>query len=97
MNLVKKYVREALNEELTKTDKRAIVKIVGKELDKRLKKEIKDILDEELLDFQQAYDHLCHVLDWGYNHERPHSSLGYLTPSEFEVNYLSKPKLYLTS
>ena len=48
MNLVKKYVREALNEELTKTDKRAIVKIVGKELDKRLKKEIKDILEDEL-------------------------------------------------
>tara|TARA_Y100000310_G_scaffold335440_1_gene417535 strand:- start:723 stop:992 length:270 start_codon:yes stop_codon:yes gene_type:complete len=48
MNLVKHYVREALNEELTKTDKSDIVKIVGKELDKRLKKEIKDILDDEL-------------------------------------------------
>lgn len=60
---------------------------------------IKDeyILDEEYLDFPQAYQHLSYVLDVAYNYERPHSSLGYLTPSEFEVNYLSKPKLYLTS
>ena len=68
MNLVKKYVREALNEELTKTDKRAIVKIVGKELDKRLKKEIKDILDEEL---QKAA-----AIHPGQNHERAENHPG---------------------
>ena len=48
---------------------------------------IKDeyILDEEFLDFQQAYEYLHHVLDWVYNHET--SSLGYLTPVEFEAQY----------
>jgi transposase InsO family protein len=50
---------------------------------------IKDeyVLDEEFTDFQQAYEHLCYVLDEAYNHERPHSSLGYLTPAEFEASY----------
>ena len=53
---------------------------------------IKDeyILDEEYIDFHQAYDHLCHVLDWEYNHDRPHSSLGYLTPAEFETQYCQR-------
>ena len=57
---------------------------------------IKDeyILDEEFTDFQQAYEHLRHVLDWAYNHERPHSSLGYLTPAEFErnISHISAPR-----
>ena len=50
---------------------------------------IKDeyILDKEFTDFQHAYQHLCYVLDWAYNHQRPHSSLSYLTPAEFEAQY----------
>ena len=50
---------------------------------------IKDeyILDEEFLDFQQAYERLRYVLDEMYNYQRPHSSLGYVTPAEFEAQY----------
>ena len=50
---------------------------------------IKDeyIFDEEYIDFQDAYEHLSHVLNAVYNYERPHSSLGYLTPAEFEAQY----------
>ena len=40
---------------------------------------------EEYTDFQQAYSSLSHFLDVVYNYERPHSSLGYLTPAEFEA------------
>ena len=40
---------------------------------------------EEYTDFQQAYKSLAHFLDVVYNYERPHSSLGYLTPTEFEA------------
>ena len=42
---------------------------------------------EEYTDFQQAYSSLSHFLDVVYNHERPHSSLGYLTPAEFEAQF----------
>lgn len=51
---------------------------------------IKDeyILDEEFVDFQQAYEHLADVLDRVYNQQRSHSSLGYLTPAEFEAQYV---------
>ncbi len=50
---------------------------------------IKDeyILDEEYLDFQQAYRHLRQILSVVYNHQRPHSSLGNLTPAAFEARY----------
>jgi transposase InsO family protein len=42
---------------------------------------------EEYTDFQQAYKSLSHFLDIVYNYERPHSSLNYLTPAEFEAQY----------
>ncbi len=42
---------------------------------------------EEYTAFQQAYESLSHFLDIVYNYERPHSSLGYLTPAEFESQY----------
>ena len=45
---------------------------------------------EEYTDFQQAYQSLSHFLDVIYNYERPHSSLGYLTPAEFEAQYESQ-------
>ena len=56
----------------------------------RIKEEY--ILDEEYLDFPQAYQHLSYVLDVAYNYERPHSSLGYLTPAEFEAQYQTQEK-----
>ena len=42
---------------------------------------------EEFTDFQHAYNSLSHFLDVVYNGERSHSSLGYLTPVEFEAQY----------
>ena len=50
---------------------------------------IKDELvwTEEFTDFEHAYFALSHFLDVVYNHERSHSSLGYLTPAEFEAQY----------
>ena len=50
---------------------------------------IKDELvwTEEFTDFQHAYNSLSHFLDVEYNYERSHSSLGYLTPVEFEAQY----------
>ena len=29
------------------------------------------------------------IIEWVYNKKRPHSALGYLTPIEFEKEYLS--------
>ena len=40
---------------------------------------------EEFTDFEHAYSMLSHFLDVEYNYERSHSSLGYLTPVEFEA------------
>jgi len=46
--LVTEEELEALNEELTGTDKDDIKKLISKELDKTLKKEIKNVLEDEL-------------------------------------------------
>lgn len=43
---------------------------------------------EEYANFQHAYDSLSHFLSVVYNHQRPHSSLAYLTPAEFETQYM---------
>ena len=42
------------------------------------------IIDSEYHDVHDAYQQLGYVLDVVYNEKRPHSSLGYRTPAEFE-------------
>ena len=41
----------------------------------------------EYLDFNDACQQIGHFIEDVYNHKRIHSSLGYLTPAEFELAY----------
>ena len=40
--------------------------------------------------YQDAYDQIGRFLDDVYMHKRIHSSLGYLTPAEFESQWLAQ-------
>ena len=46
----------------------------------------------EYRDFADAYGQLGRFLDDVYNRKRIHSSLGYLTPAEFEQQWLQGQK-----
>jgi transposase InsO family protein len=51
----------------------------------------------EYLDYHDAYRQLGRFLDTVYMHKRIHSSLGYLTPAEFEAQWLQEHALALDS
>ena len=44
-------------------------------------------------DFHDAYQQIGRFLTDVYNHKRIHSSLGYLTPAEFEASLLPQPRV----
>jgi putative transposase len=49
----------------------------------------------EYLDYHDAYQQIGRFLDDVYMHKRIHSSLGYLTPAEFEAQWHEEPILVL--
>ena len=49
----------------------------------------------EYLDYHDAYHQIGRFLDEVYMHKRIHSSLGYLTPAEFEAQWLQQHTLVL--
>jgi len=61
---------------------------LAERLNRTLKEEEVDLA--EYLDFQDAFAQIGHFIQQVYQHKRIHSALGYLTPAEFEAQWLTE-------
>jgi len=57
-------------------------------LNRTIKEEEVDLT--EYLDFKDAFAQIGHFIEQVYQHKRIHSALGYLTPAEFEAQWLAQ-------
>lgn len=94
------YAQEAYIELLHSVGTRISMAAVGEPREngyaERLMRTIKEEHVEltEYLDLADAYRQIGRFLDQVYQHKRIHSSLGYLTPAEFESQWLQQQALY---
>lgn len=57
-------------------------------LNRTIKEEEVDL--SEYVDFNEAFAQIGHFIEQVYQHKRIHSALGYLTPAEFETQWLAQ-------
>ena len=65
---------------------------VGKSEENGFAERLMRTVREEEIDFADSYGQLGRFLDDVYNRKRIHSSLGYLTPAEFEQQWLREKR-----
>ena len=58
-----------------------------------LVQDLEEVTLHDYEDFHDAYQHLRRFLGYVYQHKRIHSASGYLTPEEFETQWLQQQRI----